>query len=361
VKISDLDYDLPEELIAQEPLPNRDASRLMLVDKGSGVIQDLHFRELPAILHPADFLVLNDSAVFPARLLGRRPGGGRVELLLLRPDSEQATGALNSRSGGELPAENHDHALWEALARPKRKLRRNMELIFSDDLRGRVADVSDETVKIQFRFSGDFSSVLDRTARVPLPPYIRRPDTERDRDRYQTVYAARRGSIAAPTAGLHFTPGILNDLRRRGIHCFFVTLHVGYGTFRPVKSASIEQHRIDAESFSISANDAAGIREALQSGRRMIAVGTTTTRMLEHWKRSSPKLRAIAGQTDLFIYPPFDFKLVKGLLTNFHLPRSSLFALVCAFLGTELARQCYRHAVERHYRFYSYGDCMLIV
>ena len=361
MKISDLDYDLPEELIAQEPLPERTASRMMLARKGSGKIEDLHFRDLPDVLEPSDFLVLNDSAVFPARLLGRRPGGGRVELLLLRSQMTESTAGPAAEFPVEREVENRNHVVWEALARPKRKLRKGIELIFSDELRAKVVDSAGETVTVMFSFAGDFESILDRTAHVPLPPYIRRADSERDRARYQTVYAVKRGSIAAPTAGLHFTGAVLDELRKRGIPCFFVTLHVGYGTFRPVKTETVEGHKIDPETFFLSSEAAAGIRDALKAGRRLVAVGTTTTRVLEYWKRSSKDLGPAVGQTDLFIYPPFDFELVGGLLTNFHLPRSSLFALVCAFLGTEFAGRCYQHAVERRYRFYSYGDCMLIL
>jgi S-adenosylmethionine:tRNA ribosyltransferase-isomerase len=365
VKTAELDYYLPHELIAQQPLEDRSASRLLLVSRRAGDLQDRSFCELPALLGPTDFLVMNNSRVFPARLLGQRETGGKVELLLLRPltpGTDQSAGSEDSSAqlAGGRPSCNH--MTWEVLARPKRKLRAQTWLFFSPELQGRVvSEGSGEKALIDFEFQGDFYQTLERSGRVPLPPYIDRPDSDMDRERYQTVYAEQRGSVAAPTAGLHFTQRMLDQLHARGVDRFMVTLHVGYGTFRPVKTDDLENHHVDREPFEITWEAAAGIRRALAAGRRLIAVGTTTTRVLEHWKRQSLKLEPFSGETDLFIYPPFDFEMVQGLLTNFHLPRSSLFALICALLGTDLAHVCYRHAVEKRYRFYSYGDCMLIV
>ena len=364
MQVADLDYDLPEELIAQTPAADRDASRLLVVRRKSGQIEDRTFRELPEILSRSDFLVLNDSRVFPARLFGQRETGGRVELLLLRPAAPEAPEHSLQRA----PESNLEEAglarqaVWEALARPRRKLRVHSRILFSPELSGTiVTEEAGEKVRIAFEFHGEFNDLLARVGHVPLPPYIRRLAGPADRQRYQTVYARHPGSVAAPTAGLHFTQAMLEQLKSRDIDSLFVTLHVGYGTFRPVKTASIEEHRVDPEAFAISAAAAAGIRQSLSEGKRLIAVGTTTTRVLEHWLQRSPRLEPLTGETDLFIYPPFQFQMAQGLLTNFHLPRSSLFALACAFLGTELAHDCYRHAVKQRYRFYSYGDCMLIL
>ncbi len=366
MKVSDLDYDLPPELIAQAPLPDRSASRLLLVSRRTCRFEDCLFRDLPQLIEPSDFLVLNDSRVFAARLLGKRESGGKIEVLLLRPvdvangsaPTDLARGDSTSRRGKSTCS----RMTWEALVRPKRKMRLHSQLLFSPELTGSVVDRCEgEKALIEFHFRADFHAILEKIGHVPLPPYIRRADSAEDRTRYQTIYANPRGSIAAPTAGLHFTPAILEQLKSRGIEYFTITLHVGYGTFRPVKTEAVKDHRIDPEPFEISPAAAGGIREALRSGLRLIAVGTTTTRVLEYWKRRSPALEALRGETDLFIYPPFGFQIVQGLLTNFHLPRSSLFALVCALLGKDLARACYRHAVQERYRFYSYGDCMLIL
>jgi S-adenosylmethionine:tRNA ribosyltransferase-isomerase len=323
------------------------------------------FRELPELLGTSDFLVMNDSRVFPARLLGQRETGGKIELLLLRPlmpHPDQSARSEPSSSKVVQAGHPFNCMRWEVLARPKRKLRAQKRLYFSPELEGLVvSEGSGEKALVDFEFQGDFYKTLERSGRVPLPPYIDRPDSDMDRERYQTVYAEQRGSVAAPTAGLHFTQRMLDQLQARGVDRFMVTLHVGYGTFRPVKTDDIENHHVDREPFEITREAAAGIRRAFAAGRRLIAIGTTTTRVLEYWKRQSLKLEPFSGETDLFIYPPFPFEMVQGLLTNFHLPRSSLFALICAFLGTEPAHACYRHAVQARYRFYSYGDCMLIL
>ncbi|MBI3939600.1 MAG: tRNA preQ1(34) S-adenosylmethionine ribosyltransferase-isomerase QueA [Acidobacteria bacterium] len=366
MKVSDLDYHLPPELIAQQPLADRSASRMLVVVRQTGQIQDRKFRDLKALLSPSDFLVLNNSRVLPARLLGKRDSGGRVEILLLRPIEASASSELTG--GVQMPADaavqnfTAGCGAWQALAKPKRKLRARSHLHFSADLEGTVVDLGPgDKVVIEFNSRGNLYDILEKTGHVPLPPYIHRADSDSDRQAYQTVYAEPPGSVAAPTAGLHFTQATLDQLKESGIRYHFITLHVGYGTFQPMKTEAVGDHRIDAERFVISDFAAVEIRRNLRQGKRLIAVGTTTTRVLEFWKRRSPALEPLAGETDLFIYPPFQFQIVQGMLTNFHLPRSSLFALVCALLGVELAHGCYRHAVQQRYRFYSYGDCMLIL
>jgi S-adenosylmethionine:tRNA ribosyltransferase-isomerase len=329
--ISEFDYHLPEELIAQEPLPDRAGARMLVLDRASATWQDRQFRDFPAYLGPGDCLILNDSRVFPSRLYGRREHGtGRVEVFLARQISP-------------------DGLTWEALVRPGRKMRSGERIFVSDDLTveilGRGA-FGERTVLLRPR--GDLFEVLDRTGHVPLPPYIRREDRREDRERYQTVFARERGSVAAPTAGMHFTPEILDACRAAGAVIAHVTLHVGLGTFQPLRSQVIEQARLHSESFVVPEETV----RAMDAARRVIAVGTTSVRAIE-----SPS----SGETDLFIYPGFQFRRTGALLTNFHLPQSSLLVLVSAFAGRELTLAAYRHAVERRYRFFSYGDCMLIL
>ena len=370
INVSDLDYDLPKDLIAQHPLPERAASRLLAVWRQTGRIEDRRFHDLPDLLSASDFLVLNDTRVFPARLFGILESGGQVEVLLLGPIQISDPVTSGSRHALHLQARRSEvndtpSLIWEALARPKRRLRPGSRLHFSPDLVGVVREPTSgtgrEKVHIEFQVRGSFLDVLERTGHVPLPPYIRRDDATTDRERYQTVYATATGSVAAATAGLHFTREILDQLAGRGVGSCFVTLHVGYGTFRPIAAETVECHRVDSERLEVSPPASAAIRDAVAKRKRLIAVGTTSTRALESWIQASPGLTAFAGETDLCIYPPFQFKLVGGLLTNFHLPRSSLLALVCAFLGVDLARACYDHAIRQGYRFYSYGDCMLIL
>lgn len=353
--LSDFDYHLPPELIAQEPLPDRAASRMLVLDRRRQSWEDRAFRDLPLLLGPGDCLVLNDSRVLPARLLGRRAGvralpvgkknparkrhlKGEVEVLLVRPAAD-------------------DPFVWQALVRPGRKMRPGERIFLTDDLEVEIlhwGPYGERTVRLHCR--GDLYETLERAGHVPLPPYIRRPDRPEDRERYQTVYARRPGSVAAPTAGLHFTPEILERCRRAGAQLAWVTLHVGLGTFQPVRSDPIEQQKLHSEPFEITEENAALLRAA----RRLIAVGTTSVRVLETAARSTG-LSAMRGETDLFIFPGFEFRATHALLTNFHLPRSSLLMLVCAFAGRELTLAAYRHAVEKRYRFYSYGDCMLIL
>ncbi len=331
MRISEFDYHLPEDLIAQEPLPDRGGARMLVIDRKTQSWQDRHFRDFPSFLSPGDCLVLNDSRVFPSRLYGRREHGtgGRVEIFLTRPVSDLT---------------------WEALVRPGRKMRTGERIFISDDLSAEILGRGSFGERIvHLHPNGDLFEVLDRVGHVPLPPYIRRADSPADRDRYQTVFARERGSVAAPTAGLHFTPEILDACRAAGAEIAKVTLHVGLGTFQPLHADQTEDVKLHSESFHVPEET---IR-AMDAARRVIAVGTTSVRAIESGSR--------AGETDLFISPGFEFRRTRAMLTNFHLPQSSLLILVCAFAGTELTLAAYRHAVEERYRFFSFGDCMLIV
>ncbi len=331
--LSEFDYHLPEELIAQEPLKDRDGARMLVVDRKTGAFVDRSFRDFPSYVHPGDCLVLNDSRVFPSRLFGHREhgAGGRVEVFLTRQTSS-------------------DGLTWEALVRPGKKMRTGERVIISDQLTIEIlgrGEFGERTVRLQPR--GDLFAVLDRVGHVPLPPYIRRADTNSDRERYQTVFARERGSVAAPTAGLHFTPEILDRCQAAGAAIARVTLHVGLGTFQPIHDDLIEKVHLHSERFIVPRET----MSAMDSASRVIAVGTTSVRAIE----SDPA----RPETDLFIYPGFLFRRTGAMLTNFHLPKSSLVVLVCAFAGTELMLSAYRHAVEARYRFFSYGDCMLIL
>ena len=346
MRLSEFDYQLPDELIAQEAAPERDASRLLRVDRSSGARSHHTVTELPELLAPGDLLVVNDTRVVPARLLGRRhPSGGAVECLLL----------------GRIQDDR-----WDALVHPGQKLRPGARARFEGD--GHLLEM--EVLERRFHgrrtirlasAAGSVDAAIDALGHVPLPPYIKRPDRTTDRERYQTVYAAARGSVAAPTAGLHFTPALLDQLADRGVERCSVTLHVGYGTFEPVRAEVVEDHRVAAERYCVPAATAEAINRARRDGRRVIAVGTTTTRTLEAAVRRDDPLRPTEGETDLTIAGDFDFRVVDGLLTNFHLPRSSLLLLVAAFTGRERILAAYREAVDRRYRFYSYGDAMLIL
>ncbi len=386
VLVSNFDYDLPEHLIAQEPAARRDGSRLLVVDRATGKLTDSVFTQLPEHLRSGDLLVLNNTRVFPARLIGRRLRvtprganilGGRVEVFLV------------SRI---------EPLVWETLVRPGRALLPGARVEFA---RGRLtAEVlqwreSGRRV-VRFEAEGDFDEIVDRIGRTPLPPYIKRDEEDRlDAERYQTVFARERGAVAAPTAGLHFTTELLELCRARGIETAEITLHVGYGTFQPVRVERVEDHHVEPESYSISYEAARSINRALEENRRVIAVGTTTTRALESAAMREEESRGVEGQrksggeeekrsggaftstppllgtparffprtaaTELFIHPGFEFRVLGGLVTNFHLPRSSLLMLVSAFAGRELILKAYQHAIEREYRFYSYGDAMVIV
>ena len=454
--VSEFDYHLPEELIAQEPLADRAASRMLHLVRESGQVEDRRFRDFPDLLRPDDLVVFNDTRVFPARLYGRRSGAksqpvsrrnpaareflkGRVEVLLTapitdlaetgwsrpsglqsgeatkpalaaeetgwsRPSGLHADGTTKPALAAEVRPPNNNPLVWNALVRPGRKIGVGEKLFFgdNDDLRAEViarGEFGERTLR--FEPVEDFFGVVEKIGHVPLPPYIARADEPVDRERYQTVYARARGSVAAPTAGLHFTPEILERMRARGIETAEITLHVGLGTFQPVHVEKVEEHRLHREWYRISAAAADAINRAVAAGRRVVAVGTTTVRTLEYaalvWRGSStvdpasqtrvapplsrpgePALSAVegarqgggfpkasqvqagTGEADLFIYPGFQFRVVGAMLTNFHLPKSTLLMLVSAFAGRELVLNAYRHAVEQRYRFYSYGDCMFV-
>ena len=339
MKKSEFYFDLPEELIAQTPLERRDASRLMLLDRVSGEIEHRHFYELPELLREGDCLIMNDSRVLPARLLGTRESGGGVELVLLRDLGE---------------------GRWECLSRPGRKTRPGTKLSFGEgELTATVEAVADGGNRIvRFRYEGIFLEVLERLGKMPLPPYIK--EELQDAERYQTVYSREVGSAAAPTAGLHFTDELLDRIRARGVRTGFVTLHVGLGTFRPVKEEEIEDHDMHAEFCMIPAETAELINETRRVGGRVIAVGTTSCRTLESFAAEDGTLRESAGWTDIFIYPGYRFKCIDALITNFHLPESTLIMLVSALAGREHVLNAYREAVAGRYRFFSFGDAMFI-
>ena len=348
--VSDFDFDLPDRLIAQEARP-RGESRLLVVSRSTRAWEERSIGDLPALLTAGDLVVANDTKVFPARLVGRRdPSGGAAECLLLE------------RVG---PWE------WEALVHPGQKLKASSRLLFEDDERAPGVRIMAEVLERKFfgrrlvRFAvegaADLDEAVDRIGHVPLPPYIHRSDRPDDRQRYQTVFAAARGSVAAPTAGLHFDQSLVSRLRDAGIGWATITHHVGYGTFKPVRVDRVEDHTVDAERFDISSTSAAAVAATHRAGRRVVAVGTTTTRALESAAAEAGTIRAGSGRTDLFIHPGHTFKVVDALLTNFHLPRSSLLMLVAAFAGTDLTLAAYRDAVARDFRFYSYGDAMLIL
>lgn len=355
MRVADFDFELPPEQIAQTPLP-RGTSRLLVVRRDRGTWKETSIRELPSHLRAKDVVVANDTRVFPARLLGRRdPSGGQVECLLLERENETE---------------------WSALVHPGQKLKAGSRMVFDDPARAPGVRIDGEILARKFygrrtvRLTvadapGDrplgIDAAIDAIGHIPLPPYIARPDEAADRDRYQTVFARDRGSVAAPTAGLHFDEPLIDAIRARGAEWTTVTLHVGYGTFKPVRSETVEDHAVDPERFSISSRTADAIHGAHETGGRVIAVGTTTTRALESAAAAARTVRAGAGLANLFVYPGYQFKIIDGLLTNFHLPRSSLLMLVCAFAGTELTLAAYRHAVSAGFRFYSYGDAMLIV
>ena len=368
MNLAEFDYQLPEELIAQQPLADRSASRMLVLYRAENRWEDRQFREFPSFLRPGDCLVLNDSRVFPARLLGHRSGvrslpigkgnpkrheylSGEVEVFLLRPVSP-------------------DGKDWEALVRPGRKMRVGERIRFRaqpapatppDAIPARPDGLEAEIVArgefgertVRFNCEGDLFEEFEKVGHIPLPPYIKRPDLAADRERYQTVFAREKGSVAAPTAGLHFTGEVLDECRAQGADVAYVTLHVGLGTFQPLHDEQVERARLHRESYRITEENAARIRAAI----RVVAVGTTSMRTIETVWRSGQ----LSGETDIFLYPGCEFRAAGALLTNFHLPRTSLLLLVAAFAGTELTLAAYRHAVEARYRFYSYGDCMLIV
>ena len=406
--VVDFHYELPEQLIAQEALADRAASRLLLVKSMAQAPQgrfspnalsperssrevnipppdfrDFSFRDFPSLLRSSDLLVFNNTRVFPARLYGRRSGSKAQPLSPVNPASrvflQRRVEILLTRQISQTPNE------WECLVRPGRKIGVGEELFFGEEKSSahslaRHEDQSQEPEKscelqaeviargrfgertIRFKPVPNFFAIVERLGHVPLPPYIARSDRAADRERYQTVYARERGSVAAPTAGLHFTPEILEQIKNRGIETAEITLHVGLGTFQPVRTVEIEKHELHRESYSISESAAAAINRARENNRRIVAIGTTTVRALEHAAAQSEegKLCPTTEEADIFIYPGYKFRIVNALLTNFHLPQSTLLMLVCAFAGKENVLAAYRHAVESKYRFYSYGDCMFL-
>ena len=335
MKKSDFWFDLPEELIAQTPLDKRDESRLLVVDKKTGALEHKSFRDLPSLLRKGDCLVLNDSRVLPARLLGSRESGGAVEILLLKDLGENR---------------------WECLSRPGRKTRPGTKLIFGNgELKAEVKEVTEGGNRIvEFYYEGIFLEVLERLGKMPLPPYIH--EELKDSERYQTVYSKELGSAAAPTAGLHFTNELLDEIRAKGVKTGFVTLHVGLGTFRPVKEENIEDHDMHSEFCMIPRETADIVNETKKNGGRIISVGTTSCRTLESSAEEDGTLKASSGWTDIFIYPGYRFKCIDALITNFHLPESTLIMLVSALAGRENVLNAYKAAVENRYRFFSFGD-----
>ncbi len=350
MRVADFDFHLPEGLIAQEPAPTRGGSRLLVLDRAAGTVRHESFAALPSLLSPGDLVVLNDTRVFPARLLGHRvPSGGAVECLLLAPRAADT---------------------WDALVHPGQKLKPGARVVFERPgepgrLFGEVLERhfhGRRTVRLWTEDGQDVATAIDRIGHIPLPPYIKRDDGPADRERYQTVFARERGSVAAPTAGLHLTDALLAALAARGVERADLTLHVGFGTFKPVRSDTVDEHQVEAERFTVSPPTALALSRARRLGRRVLAVGTTTTRALESLViDESGDVQAASGDTGLFIKPGHEFRVVSALLTNFHLPRSSLLMLVAAFAGREAVLAAYREAVEREYRFYSYGDAMLVL
>ncbi len=348
------DFHLPEDLIAQEPLADRAGSRMLVLHRAEGRWEDRLFRDFPSYLHGGDCLVLNDSRVFPARLLGRRQG---VHALPVGRHNPKRAEHLSAECEVFLLRPTANPREWAALVRPGRKIGLGERIHFGDTLECEVTgrgEFGERTIR--FSGDGDLYAEFEKIGHVPLPPYIKRADTAADRERYQTVFARERGSVAAPTAGLHFTSEILEACRASDAQTASVTLHVGLGTFQPLHEEQIESARLHSESYAITEENAARMRAA----SRLVCVGTTSVRTVESALREG-EMTARSGETDIFIYPGYQFRGAGAMLTNFHLPRTSLLLLVCAFAGTELALAAYRHAVEERYRFYSYGDCMLIV
>lgn len=342
MKLSLFDYNLPDDLIAQYPLPKRDESRLLILDRKKQAISHSQFKRLGEFLRPDDLIAMNDTKVIPARLIGRKkPTGAKIEMFLLAPKKKD---------------------LWEVMLKPGKRVRRGTLIEFGDGLLvAKLRSKIDGIYLVDFQYSGHLRSILSEIGQTPLPPYIKREPEMIDRERYQNVYAQKDGAVAAPTAGLHFTESLIEELRKMGVRFVYVTLHVGLGTFQPVKAKTIEKHDMHSEYFSISADSTKIINDAKAKGNRIIAVGTTSVRVLESVADDDGKVFSKKGFTDLFIYPGYEFKVVDGLITNFHLPKSTLLMLVSAFAGREFVLKAYNEAVRQKYRFYSYGDSMLVV
>jgi S-adenosylmethionine:tRNA ribosyltransferase-isomerase len=354
LRVSDFDFDLPDGLIAQQPPEVRGSSRMLVLDRGTGALRDSSFAEFRALLNAGDLLVLNDSRVIPARLFARRT---------LRREKEKPTGRIKVMLTE--PAGNNE---WHALVRPGRKVAIGEILEFPNATGG--VELQAEVIArgefgdrlVRFEPVQDFYEALERIGHIPLPPYIHRDDAAQDRERYQTVFSHEKGSVAAPTAGLHFTPEILNEIRARGVEIARVTLHVGLGTFAPLRVERVDDVKLHRERYTLSAETADALHRAKAESRRVVAVGTTVVRTLEHCARAAAgsPLAAHSGSTEIFISPGYEFQIVDAMLTNFHLPQSSLLMLVSAFAGRGRVLEAYRHAVEQRYRFFSYGDCMFL-
>ncbi len=342
MRIEEFDYHLPPSLIAQYPSPQRGETSLMVLHRQTGVIEHQAFRDITKYLHAGDLLVMNNTRVLPARLIGKKETGGRIEMLLI-------------------PSWNGTEGEWKALIKGAGKVKPGARIRLEPEFEGEIVDVKDGKGRVSFSYQGEVRELLEKIGHIPLPPYIKRGDDPLDRERYQTVFAERDGSIAAPTAGLHFTHTLLQSLREKGVRTAMITLHVGIGTFTPVKTRDIEDHAMEAEWVEISEETARDINDTKARGGRVIAVGTTTTRALESFSDGDGGVRFGKGMSSLFIYPPYRFRVIAGLVTNFHLPKSTLIMLVSAFAGKDVLMRAYQEAVLRKYRFYSYGDAMLIL
>lgn len=348
--IKEFDYDLPPELIAQYPLEERDHSRLMVLHRENKTIEHRYFFEIADYFKPGDVLVLNDTKVIPARLVGKKQSGGRIEVFLLRP---QKNGRV-------------DESTWQCLINCSKKPKLHSKVLFDQSLTAEILEEEEEGFKVRFKYEGNIEQVLDHIGLTPLPPYIKRgnslsKDESLDRERYQTIFARSRGAVAAPTAGLHFTSELIDQIKAKGVKVLFLTLHVGWGTFQPVRVERIEEHCMHSEYYTLSPSTAKAINDARRRKARIIGVGTTTTRCLESTANGKGAIKSGKGYTNLFIYPAYSFKTIDSLITNFHLPRSTLLMLVSAFAEKEFILEAYREAIKEGYRFYSYGDAMFII
>lgn len=348
--IKEFDYDLPPELIAQYPLEERDHSRLMVLHRENKTIEHRYFFEIADYFKPGDVLVLNDTKVIPARLVGKKQSGGRIEVFLLRP---QENGRV-------------DESTWQCLINCSKKPKLHSKVLFDQSLTAEILEEEEEGFKVRFKYEGNIEQVLDHIGLTPLPPYIKRgnslsKDESLDRERYQTIFARSRGAVAAPTAGLHFTSELIDQIKAKGVKVLFLTLHVGWGTFQPVRVERIEEHCMHSEYYTLSPSTAKAINDARRRKARIIGVGTTTTRCLESTANGKGAIKSGKGYTNLFIYPAYSFKTIDSLITNFHLPRSTLLMLVSAFAEKEFILEAYREAIKEGYRFYSYGDAMFII
>lgn len=342
MRVEEFDYHLPASLIAQYPSPQRGETSLMVLHRQTGVMEHRAFREMTNYLHAGDLLVLNNTRVLPARLIGKKETGGRIEMLLI-------------------PSSNGTKGEWKALIKGAGKVKPGVRIQFEQRLEAEIEEIQDGKARVRFTSQGEVMDILQKIGHVPLPPYIKRADEPLDKERYQTIFAKRDGSIAAPTAGLHFTHALIQLLKDKGVRTTTITLHIGTGTFAPVKALEVEEHAMEAEWVVIPEETAKEIKEAKARGGRVISVGTTTTRALESFSDDRGGVQSGKGMSSLFIYPPYRFRVIDGLVTNFHLPKSTLIMLVSAFAGKDLIMKAYQEAVRRKYRFYSYGDAMLII